>query len=155
SGHWMRSSTDRSLPPDRRWRSNMGTNRHLKSQLRLGNHRAHGSRGGSAGGSCRPRESGLGLRPHRRRVGQLGSSSLGPNGWQYPAPPGHRTSTQTEPNNEMEGVHPTPYGRARGNRLLHCGSTDLAGLVTYYVLFFIELESRRVWIGGITRYPDA
>ena len=24
------------------------------------------------------------------------------------------------------------------------------GLVTYYVLFFIEVESRRVWIGGIT-----
>ncbi len=29
------------------------------------------------------------------------------------------------------------------------------GLVTYYVLFFVELESRRVWIGGITRHPDA
>ena len=29
------------------------------------------------------------------------------------------------------------------------------GLVTYYVLFFIELESRRVWIGGITQHPDA
>ncbi|HEY6371917.1 MAG TPA: integrase core domain-containing protein, partial [Candidatus Sulfotelmatobacter sp.] len=29
------------------------------------------------------------------------------------------------------------------------------GLMTYYVLFFIELESRRVWIGGITRHPDA
>jgi putative transposase len=28
------------------------------------------------------------------------------------------------------------------------------GLVTYYVLFFIELESRRVWIGGITQHPD-
>src|SRR5215471_12872493 len=27
------------------------------------------------------------------------------------------------------------------------------GLITYYVLFFIELESRRVWIGGITRHP--
>ena len=29
------------------------------------------------------------------------------------------------------------------------------GLVTYYVLFFIELNSRRVWLGGITRHPDA
>jgi putative transposase len=29
------------------------------------------------------------------------------------------------------------------------------GLVTYYVLFFIELESRRAWIGGINRHPDA
>ena len=29
------------------------------------------------------------------------------------------------------------------------------GLVTYYVLFFIELNSRRVSLGGITRHPDA
>jgi transposase InsO family protein len=28
------------------------------------------------------------------------------------------------------------------------------GLVTYYVLFFIHLESRRVSLAGITRYPD-
>jgi hypothetical protein len=30
----------------------------------------------------------------------------------------------------------------------------LRGLVTYYVLFFIHLESRRVDIGGTTVYPD-
>jgi putative transposase len=29
------------------------------------------------------------------------------------------------------------------------------GLVTYYVLFFIELSSRRVWLGGITCHPDS
>jgi putative transposase len=29
------------------------------------------------------------------------------------------------------------------------------GLVTYYVLFFIELGSRRVSLGGITRHPDS
>lgn len=28
------------------------------------------------------------------------------------------------------------------------------GLVTYYVLFFIHLESRRVTVAGITRHPD-
>jgi putative transposase len=28
------------------------------------------------------------------------------------------------------------------------------GLITYYVLFFIHLESRRVSLAGITRYPD-
>ncbi len=27
------------------------------------------------------------------------------------------------------------------------------GLATYYVLFFIQLESRRVTLGGITRHP--
>jgi hypothetical protein len=30
----------------------------------------------------------------------------------------------------------------------------LRGLVTYYVLFFIQLESRRVDIAGITIHPD-
>jgi hypothetical protein len=28
------------------------------------------------------------------------------------------------------------------------------GLVTYYVLFFIAVGSRRVCLGGITRHPD-
>jgi hypothetical protein len=30
----------------------------------------------------------------------------------------------------------------------------LRGLVTYYVLFFIHLESRQVDVGGITVHPD-
>ena len=30
----------------------------------------------------------------------------------------------------------------------------LRGLITYYVLFFIHLETRRVEIAGITRHPD-
>ena len=29
------------------------------------------------------------------------------------------------------------------------------GLITYYVLFFIEIGSRRVSLGGITRQPDS
>ena len=28
------------------------------------------------------------------------------------------------------------------------------GLVTHYVLFFLQLESRRVSVAGITRHPD-
>jgi hypothetical protein len=28
-------------------------------------------------------------------------------------------------------------------------------LVTYYVLFFLEVGNRRVWLGGITRHPDS
>ena len=30
----------------------------------------------------------------------------------------------------------------------------LKGLVTYYVLFFIQLESRRICLAGITPYSD-
>jgi putative transposase len=30
----------------------------------------------------------------------------------------------------------------------------LKGLVTYYVLFFIHLESRKVWLAGMTPHPE-
>ena len=30
----------------------------------------------------------------------------------------------------------------------------LKGLITYYVLFFIHLESRRICLAGITRHPN-
>src|SRR6266404_6644972 len=30
----------------------------------------------------------------------------------------------------------------------------LRGLMTYYVLFFIHLESRRIYVAGVTRHPD-
>src|SRR5205085_10442357 len=30
----------------------------------------------------------------------------------------------------------------------------LKGLITYYVLFFIHLESRRICMAGVTRHPD-
>src|SRR2546429_4927816 len=35
-------------------------------------------------------------------------------------------------------------------------SSDLTlrGLITYYVLFFIHLESRRICLAGVTRHPD-
>ena len=57
----------------------------------------------------------------------------------------------------------TQGGRNSSNRIWPCwpGSTSLPvevltwrGMVTYYVLFFIHLESRRVSLAGITRHPD-
>jgi putative transposase len=33
--------------------------------------------------------------------------------------------------------------------------TTWRGPITYYILFFIEIGSRRVSLGGITRYPDS
>jgi hypothetical protein len=41
-----------------------------------------------------------------------------------------------------------------GTDFLTAEVLTLRGLVTYYVLFFIHLESRRVNIGGITGHPD-
>jgi hypothetical protein len=44
----------------------------------------------------------------------------------------------------LQDTEPTRYG----------GGADARGLVTYYVLFFIHLESRRVAIVGITVHPN-
>ena len=53
-----------------------------------------------------------------------------------------------------------PIGRSSSGRTWTCSPGAISsrrrcgsGLVTY-VLFIIELESRRVWIGGITRHPE-
>ena len=83
---------------------------------------------------------------------------------------GHRLSDQTVGNIlRRHGVPPAPkrkhttswrdFIRAHMDVLVR---TDfftvevltLRGLVTYYVLFFIELESRRVCLAGITQHPD-
>ena len=83
---------------------------------------------------------------------------------------GHRLSDQTVGNIlRRHGVPPAPkrkhttswrdFIRAHMDVLVR---TDfftvevltLRALVTYYVLFFIELESRRVCLAGITQHPD-
>src|SRR5205807_9911689 len=83
---------------------------------------------------------------------------------------GHRVSDQTVGNVlRRHGIAPAPkrkhttrwrdFIRAHMNVL---AGTDfftvevltLKGLVTYYVLFFIQLETRRVCLAGITRLPD-
>src|SRR5450759_231178 len=52
------------------------------------------------------------------------------------------------------GIHSGSPGGAGGDRPFHGGGLTLRGLVTYYVLFFIHLESRKVDIAGITVHPD-
>ena len=55
----------------------------------------------------------------------------------------------------MEGLHPFAHERPGGHRLLHREVLTWRGLVTYYVLFFIHLDTRKVSIAGITEHPDA
>jgi len=56
-------------------------------------------------------------------------------------------------NDDLEGVHSPAHGRPRGKRLLTVEVLTGRGLVTYYVLFFLQLETRRVSVAGITRHP--
>jgi putative transposase len=83
---------------------------------------------------------------------------------------GHRLSDQTVGNIlRRHGIAPTPkrsqttswkdFIAAHMNVLAGADFFTVEvlswrGLVTYYVLFFIHLESRRVSVAGITRHPD-
>jgi hypothetical protein len=83
---------------------------------------------------------------------------------------GHQCSDQTVKNIlRRHGIAPAPkrsqvtswkdFLAAHMNVLAGCDFFTVEvlswrGLVTYYVLFFIHLESRRVQIAGITRHPD-
>jgi hypothetical protein len=50
----------------------------------------------------------------------------------------------------LEGLYRRAHGRAGGRRLFTVDVLTCGGLVTYYVLFFLHLESRRVSVAGIT-----
>lgn len=83
---------------------------------------------------------------------------------------GHEVSQNTVANIlKKHGVEPaptrnqgTPWADFIKSHLAVMAATDfftaevltMKGLVTYYVLFFIELGSRRVHLGGITPHPD-
>jgi transposase InsO family protein len=49
------------------------------------------------------------------------------------------------------GLSASPIQRFRVRR---CLFTANSGLVTYYILFFIQLSSRKVHVAGVTPYPD-
>jgi len=84
---------------------------------------------------------------------------------------GHTVSDQNVGNIlKRHGLEPVPERRPNGTwkefldrHLAVMWATDfftvealtMRGLVTYYVLFFIHLESRRVVLGGLTPHPDA
>lgn len=83
---------------------------------------------------------------------------------------GHQVSDQTVKNIlRRHGIAPAPkrsqittwkdFLASHMNVLAGCDFFTVEvlswrGLVTYYVLFFLQLESRRVHIAGITRHPD-
>ena len=98
------------------------------------------------------------------------------SGWGYDrivgalANVGHRLSDQTVKNIlRRHGIAPAPkrsqitpwkdFLSTHKNVLAGCDfftveALSWRGLVTYYVLFFLHLETRRVTIAGITRHPD-
>jgi len=91
----------------------------------------------------------MGLRSHRGSLGQPRPSRIGSDGRQHSAAAWLGAGAQTEPKHEL------------GKKFIRSHMAVLAGidfftvevltwrgLVTYYVLFFIHLESRRVSLAG-------
>jgi hypothetical protein len=63
---------------------------------------------------------------------------------------GCAASAGTQPYDDMAGLHSNALGAVGRDDFFTTEVLTLRGLVTYYVLFFIHLESRRVDIARIT-----
>jgi hypothetical protein len=60
---------------------------------------------------------------------------------------------QKKPKHDLERVHRVSHGSFWPGSISSPSKCSPWGLVTYYVLFFIHVESRRVSLAGITRHP--
>src|ERR1035438_6663973 len=114
-------------------------------------------------------KSGLGLRPDRGSPFQSWTETLGSDRGQHSSPARDSACPETEREHDVEGLHHSAYGgvgRPRGADFITAHMAVLAGadfftvevltwrgLITYYVLFFLHVETRRVSLAGITRHP--
>ena len=55
--------------------------------------------------------------------------------------------------NELGALHSHPHGRFGRYRYFTVEVLTWLGLTTYYLLFFLHLDSRRVTLAGITQHP--
>jgi hypothetical protein len=57
------------------------------------------------------------------------------------------------PDDHLERIHSGPHGRVGGRDFFTVEVLTWRGLVTYFVLFFLQLETRRLTLGGVTQHP--
>ena len=91
---------------------------------------------------------------HRGCPGQSGSCDLGSTGGQHPAPAQPRAGPGADSHNELEGVYPVAHMDVLAEAdFFTVEVLTWRGLVTYYVLLLLQVGTRRVCLGGITRHP--
>lgn len=112
---------------------------------------APGSTARSASSFCASRaRTRAGLSADRRRARRSRRQSVCDHGAQASAPGRSRSGRQAS-RAHLASVHPSPGGDHHRVRLLH---GDTVRSTRLYVLFFIELASRRVHLAGSSRNPS-
>src|SRR5215471_10166695 len=87
------------------------------------------------------------------RAGQPGLSHFRPDCGQHPAPTRHRTGSQAGATSTWKEFIRRHMDVLAGTDFFTVEVLTWRGLRTYYVLFFLHLETRRVSLAGITRHP--
>jgi putative transposase len=111
---------------------------------------ADGSRAPRARAAVRPREPRLGVPAHPGRAGRLGIKLAASTVWSILKEAG------IEPAPRRLEQSWTEFLRAQAASILECDflTVDTLFVKRLYVLFFIELATRRVHLAGITTNPD-
>jgi hypothetical protein len=110
---------------------------------------------GCADCPLRQRELRLGIRPHRRSPGQARLQRLRPYGGQHPSPLRDPAAPKRSQNTTWKDFIASHLAVLTGTDFFTVEVLTWRGLATYYALFFIHLESRRVSLAGLTKHPTA
>ena len=114
----------------------------------------HRQRGRAADRADGERELRLGLGPDLRRAGQSRAQGLGPDGRKRSAAAWHRTCSETSQTTAWKDFIASHMAVLAGMDFFTAEVLTWRGLTTYYVLFVIHLETRRVTLAGITPHPN-
>ena len=85
--------------------------------------------------------------------GEPRPSAVRSDGGQHSSSSWPCSRSEAQANRFVERLYSLTPGHFGRDGLLHGGSPDAQGVLTYYVLFFIHLETRRVRLVGFTPYP--
>ena len=105
--------------------------------------------------SASPERTLAGIRPYRRSPGQSRPPRLRSDGGQHPSSIRIQPAPKRSQNTTWKDFIASHMAVLAGTDFFTVEVLTWRGLATYYVLFFIHLESRRVSLAGLTRHPTS